>query len=235
MTTSSSLDACDHIEDPEMAVSALCIPLRLDDRVLGVVSIVGAPGESPDDHTVRLIEWLVERTGVRVSEQRRLHGRSVMVREDVVTGLPGAQTLNRNLRETIRSLVPFCLAIVDVDDYEGLLHLHPGEETDDALRMLAETLRLTLRPDDIVCRIDGGQFGVLLANCTGNQASLALERVREALVLALSVEGGVPFTFSAGVVESHRGTSIEDLLERAALAAGEAHRGGGNRVAVSEY
>jgi PleD family two-component response regulator len=75
---------------------------------------------------------------------------------------------------------------------------------------------------------------VLLANCTGNQASLALERVREALVLALSVEGAVPFTFSAGVVESHRGTSIEDLLERAALAAGEAHRRGGNRVAVSE-
>lgn len=234
MTTSSSLDACDHIEDPEMAVSALCIPLRLDDRALGVVSIVGAPGESPDDHTVKLIGWLVERTGVRVSEQRRLHGRSVMVREDVVTGLPGPQTLNRNLRETIRSLVPFCLAIVDVDDYAGLLHLRPGEETDDALRMLAETLRLTLRPDDLVCRIDGGQFGVLLANCTGNQASLALERVREALVLALSVEGAVPFTFSAGVVESHRGTSIEDLLERAALAAGEAHRGGGNRVAVSE-
>lgn len=233
MTTSSSLDACAHLEDPEMAVSALCVPLRLDDRLLGVVSIVGAPGESPDDHTMMLIEWLVERTGVRVSEQRRLKGRSVLGQEDDVTGLPGAQTLQRQLRESIRSLVPFCVALVDVDDFEGLRHLNDETETDDSLRILADTMRLTLRPDDLICRLDGGRFGVLLTNCAASQASLALERVRESLALALTVEAGVPFTFSAGVVESHRATSIDDLLSRASDAAGDAHRSGGNRVTVS--
>lgn len=233
MTTSSSMDACAHLADPEMAVSALCVPLRLDERLLGVVSIVGAPGESPDDHTAMLIEWLLERTGVRVSEQRRLKGRSVLVREDDATGLPGAQTLQRQLRESIRSLVPFCVALVDVDDFEGLRHLHSDAETDDALRVLADTMRLTLRPDDLICRLNGGRFGVLLSNCAASQASLALERVRESLALALTVEAGVPITFSAGVVESHRATSIDDLLSRASNAADNAHRSGGNRVAVS--
>ncbi|MGI9578177.1 MAG: GGDEF domain-containing protein [Microthrixaceae bacterium] len=229
MTTSSSLDACEHIEDPDMAVSALCVPMRLDDRLLGVVSVVGAPGESPDDHTALLIEWLVERTGVRVSEQRRLQGRSELLREDEVTGLPGAQTLQRQLRETIRSLVPFCLALVSIDEFDSGV----DGGGDDSLRTLADTLRRTLRPDDLLCRLDGGRFGVLLTNCAASQASLALERVRESLALALSVEAAAPFTFSAGVVESHRATSIDGLLDRAADAAGDAHRSGGNRVMVS--
>ena len=233
MTTSSSLDACAHLDDPEMAVSALCIPLRLDDRMLGVVSIVGAPGESPDDHTVMLIEWLVERTGVRVTEQRRLQGRSVLVREDDVTGLPGPQTLDRQLREAVRSLVPFCLGVVDVDDWEGIVHLHDREASEVSLRLLADTLRVTLRPDDLVCRVDDARFAVLLTNCGAAQASLALERGRESLALALSVGEGVPFTFSAGVVESHRATSIDELLERAAATARTAHASGGNRVAVA--
>jgi diguanylate cyclase len=232
-TDSSAIDACEHLEDPDMAVSASCIPLRLGDRVLGVVSIVQAPGEGPDEHTLEMLEWLVERTGTRISELRRLAGRRSAFREDAVTGLPGPDALDSHLRESFRSLVPFCVALVDIDDFEGIEHLWPDEHIDDALRTIAGSLRLTLRPDDVVCRIDHGRFAVLLGNCGAVHASLALERVRESLALSLSVAGSTPFTFSAGVVESHRATSIEDLLEQARSATRLAHGNGGNRVALA--
>jgi diguanylate cyclase (GGDEF)-like protein len=230
---SSALDACEHLDDPDMAVSASCIPLRLGDRVLGVVSILQAPGERPDDHTLELLEWLVGRTGTRITELRRLQGRRSAFREDAVTGLPGPDALDSHLRESFRSLVPFCVALVDIDDFEGFDHLWTDETIDDALRTIAESLRLTLRPDDVVCRIDRGRFAVLLGNCGAVHASLALERVRESLALSLSVTGSTPFTFSAGVVESHRAISIEDLLDQARSATRLAHGNGGNRVALA--
>ncbi len=232
-TTSSSLDACAHVTALDMAVASICIPMRLDDRLLGAVSMMDAPGESPDDHTIALLEWIVERTAVRVSEQRRLQGRSVIAREDDITGLPGPQALDRQLRDSIRSLVPFCVALVDVDDFAGLRRHHGEDDTNDSLRVLADSLRLTLRPEDLVCRLDGGRFAVVLGNCGATHASLALERVREALALTLSMDHRAPFTFSAGVVESHKATSIDDLMDRATRAAKLAHGNGGNRVAVA--
>lgn len=232
-TDSSALDACEHLDDPEMAVSASCIPLRMGDRVMGVVSTVQAPGEGPDAHTLEMLEWLVDRAASRIAELRRLQSRRSAFREDPVTGLPGPDALDSQLRESFRSLVPFCVALVDVDDFDGFKYLWSAEQIDDALRTVAESLRVTLRPDDVVCRIDRGTFGVLLGNCGAMQASLALERVRESMALSLSVAGSTPFTFSAGVVESHRATSIENLLEQARSATRLASGNGGNRVALA--
>ncbi len=232
-TNSSSIDACAHVADPDVAVASTCIPLRLDDRVLGVVSVLRAPGEVLDEHTRRLLEWLVERTGARVGEQRRLQGRSTAPRDDPATGLPGPGTLQRHLAEALRSLVPFCMAVVEVDDIDTLRGRVGYAEVDESLRLLADTMRLTLRPEDLVCRLDDGPFAVVLANCGASHASLAMERVREALALSLTVDAAAPFTFSAGVVESHRATSIEGLISQARAAAALARGNGGNRVTVA--
>lgn len=230
---SSSLEACAHLHDPTMEVCGTCIPMRLGDRVLGVLCVVRAPGEAPEGRTLQTLEWVAERTGVRVTEQRRLHSRSVASREDEVTGLPGPATMERHLRDSVRSLTPFCAGLIDIDDFVTLRDVHGDDEADDSLRLLADTLRLTLRPDDLICRLTGGRFGVILRNCAAPQASAAMERVREALVLSLSEDGSARFTFSAGIVESHRATSIEDLLEQARAAASAAHGCGGNRVTIA--
>ena len=232
-TSSTNLGACAHLQDPTMEVSGTCIPLRLGDRVLGVISLLGAPGERIPTATLQTLEWVVDHTGARIAEQRRLRGPSTAGREDPVTGLPGASSLDRNLREMIRSLTPFCVAILDIDDFADVRLQYGDDEADETLRLMADTLRLTLRPDDLVCRLDGARFGVILTNCAAPQASAALERVREALVLAITADEGPHFTFSAGVVESYRATSIEDLLEQARAASKEAHANGGNRVAIA--
>ncbi len=232
-TDSSALDACAHLQDPDMAVSATCMPLSLEDRVLGVVSVVQAPGEAPDQEELAMLEWVVERTSVRISELRRIQGSRRSFREDSTTGLPGPDALDSHLRESFRSLVPFCVALIDIDDFDGLEHLWSDQDVSDSLKTMAEALRLTLRPNDVVCRINRGRFAAVLDNCGATEASLALERVRESLALSLNMAGTTPFTFSAGVVESHRATSIDDLLEQARSASRLAHGNGGNRVALA--
>ena len=234
MTTSSStLDACAHLQDPLLEVSATCIPLRLGDRTLGTVCVTSAPGELIDPALLERVEWAVDRTGVRVAEQRLQRGPSIAGRPDPVTGLPGPSALRHQLRDLVRTLSPFCVAIIAVDAYDQMRYDHSEEVAEDALRLVADVLCTTLRPDDLVCRIDGPRFAVVLAECTARQATAAMERVRESLALVLTMEADPPFTCSAGIVESHRATSLEEIVDLAASACVEAHTAGGNRVSLA--
>ncbi len=232
--TSRALDACPHLDDPVVEVSAACLPLRMGDRVLGVVCVTGPAGEVPDPDRLATAEWVVDRTGARVAEQRRLKGPSTAGPEDPVTGLPTEVALRHHLRDLVRALTPFCVAVVQLDGPDRYARDHGEEEYDDALRLVAETLVTTLRPDDIVCRLDGARFATVLQQCSADQATAALERARENLVLALAEEGAPHFTCSTGIVESGRATSLDEIVTLADAASEAAHLQGGNRVTLSD-
>jgi diguanylate cyclase (GGDEF)-like protein len=227
---SGRLDACAHLHAAADEVSSVCVPLRLGERLLGSVCAQGAPGERLDPDTLSLLEWTVERIGVRAAEQRLQRGTPPPGPLDPLTGLPGRVTLQHHLRDLVRSLEPFCVAVVDLDDPATL---EPRGAGDDARCLLSEVLCGTLRPDDLVCRLDDARFAAVLRQCSGTQALAALERARESLVLALAETELPPFSCSAGVVESHRATSLEELVELAADACAQAHARGGNRVVVA--
>jgi diguanylate cyclase (GGDEF)-like protein len=232
--TSHALDACPHLVDPAVEVCAVCLPFRLADRPLGVVCITGAPGEVPDADTIAVAEWVVDRTGARVAEQRRRKGPSTPGPEDPVTALPTEVALRSHLRDMVRSLTPFCVSVVSIDGADVYRAEYGDEEYDDALRLVADTLVTTLRPDDVVCRLDGPRFAAVLSQCNADQAAAALERARESLVLALAMEGAPHFTCSAGIVESHRAGSLDETVSLADAAREAAHLQGGNRVAVAD-
>jgi diguanylate cyclase (GGDEF)-like protein len=122
------------------------------------------------------------------------------------------------------------VALVEVDGFD---EISTAAEADESSRLVAEVLCDTLRPDDLICRIGTGGFVAVLEQCSGSNAAAAMERFRESLVLLLTQEDAAPFTCSAGVVESHRATSIDEIFEMATSACGEARAAGGNRVAVS--
>ncbi|MFZ4519472.1 MAG: diguanylate cyclase domain-containing protein [Microthrixaceae bacterium] len=230
---SHALDACAHLAGPD-EVASTCLPLRLGDRLLGTVCVTSAPGEVPDPATLDTLAWIVERVGGRVHELRLRRGPSTAGPEDPVTGLPGEPALRLQLRDLVRMLTPFCATVVSLDGAEALRLASGGMAADDSLRLLADTICTTLRPDDLVCRLDGDRFAAVLTRCDAEQATAALERCREALVLATTEEEMEPVTFSAGIVESHRATSLEEIVRLADAACAAAHLQGGNRVLVSD-
>jgi diguanylate cyclase (GGDEF)-like protein len=152
---------------------------------------------------------------------------------DPVTGLPTEPALRGRLRDLVRSLTPFSVAVVRLDGEEAYRTEH-GAGVDDALRLLAGMLTTTLRPDDVVCRLDGARFAAVLERCTADQASAAMERVRESLVLALTLDDVAHFTCSAGIVESHRATSLDETVALADAACDVALLRGGNRVSLAD-
>lgn len=229
--SSDALEACAHLQDPLEPVSAACVPMHVAERTFGAVCLEGPPGERADADLLTHVEWVVDRMGGRATEQRATRAPVLPGRPDPLTGLPGRAALRARLRELVRALSPFAVAVLDVDGYGELA---TDDDADDALQVMTEVLGSTLRPDDLVCRLDGSQFGVLLPQCSAAHAVAALERARESLVLLLTEEQDLPpLTFSAGVVESQRATSLDHLVELAEGACAVASSAGGNRVTVA--
>ena len=94
--------------------------------------------------------------------------------------------------------------MADLDHFKGLNDTHGHETGDRALRVFAETLRESVRSEDLVCRYGGEEFTVLLPGVDLAEAVEIMERVRETLARTTR-RGDVPsFTASFGVAESER-------------------------------
>ncbi len=235
------LGACEHLrrsasDDALDAfdLAASCIPLDLGDRTLGVLCVTGAAGEGLDADRIALIEHLCATTGRRLGSLRRRRGPSTPGPVDPVTGLPTGPALRSRTAELVRSHIGHCVAVLRIDGAQAYRDAHGHSGWDDAMRLVADTTSATLRPDDVVCRIDDERLAAVLANCSTVQASAALERVRESTVLALTVAGVAHFTCSVGLVDGARGTSVDDTLRLADAAGQTALLQGGNRVVVAD-
>lgn len=235
VSSSHGFDASEHHRLFDSEVSAVDVPITIHDRMFGALSVQGAPGELPSAEIVDLLDWSIHRFASTVARQQAARPTPMSTRLDPVTGLPGPQHLNQQLRGLIRALDPFSLAVIDVDQYVELLASEGSEFADEILAVMADVICSTVRPDDAVCRIGESQLAVIFAHCDAEQAMRVLERAREQLVLTLTEEEIRPFTFSAGIIESHEASSIEDLTAQAGESCLRARTAGGNRAHSSRH
>ncbi|MCJ9713561.1 GGDEF domain-containing protein, partial [Bordetella hinzii] len=119
---------------------------------------------------------------------------------------------------------------VDIDHFKSINDELGHAAGDAVIRGIAALLRSRARASDILGRLGGEEFVVLLPNTERPQALQAAERIRSAVESFQAVPGGA-CTVSVGVaVYPHEGASLTEVLARADEALYEAKRGGRNRV-----
>ena len=91
------------------------------------------------------------------------------------------------------------LAYIDLDDFKKMNDLLGHATGDKVLRAVAASIRDALRPTDLVARIGGDEFAVLLPETTKAAAGRVMDRVRLALDRAMR-ERSWATTFSIGIV-----------------------------------
>ncbi|CAM00158.1 GGDEF domain-containing protein [Saccharopolyspora erythraea] len=172
----------------------------------------------------------------RLDNYRLNHRHDAITRQalqDPLTGLSNRRALDERLDklQDRHDSQPLSVALVDLDGFKEVNDRCSHAEGDDVLRVVASTLRDTLRTDDFVARYGGDEFVVLLPGVTLTAAEAALQRTVEAVDrLPYQLSRGV--TLSIGVVAMRPQESGGQVLARADAAMYQAKRGGGNQVSA---
>jgi diguanylate cyclase (GGDEF)-like protein len=117
---------------------------------------------------------------------------------------------------------------LDADHFKRLNDQHSHAAGDVALGIIGDTLRQHLRPGDVVGRIGGEEFAILLPGADEESACATAERLRAAV--AASRGAAMALSISVGVAVRRDDATLEALLARADAALTAAKRNGRNRV-----
>ncbi len=161
---------------------------------------------------------------------------------DPLTGLPNRRAWDQRLHQALGapagSKAPLCLAIVDLDRFKQLNDQFGHIVGDRILQETGKALVSGLRMGDLVCRLGGDEFGLLLAVPDPDAARQVIQRVRNRIPHCLSQAGLPAVTASAGLaVATPQGPAseadISALLSQADVALQRAKRAGRDRTEVA--
>jgi diguanylate cyclase (GGDEF)-like protein/PAS domain S-box-containing protein len=226
-------------------VRELVVPTMRNGRVVAILG-VGNKLTDYDEKDVELVSYIADIIWTIVEQKRsneqirQLNARlEQLAMTDDLTGLFNRRSFFKRGAEEIkrsqRYQFPLSLLMMDIDEFKTVNDTYGHDAGDRILCLVADTLRLHSREVDMVVRLGGEEFGILLPNTEEADAIILAERLR------LAVEGAtgsiqdqqVGVTTSIGVaVFGKEIQNIDHLLKNADTAMYQAKNQGRNRVVV---
>lgn len=155
--------------------------------------------------------------------QAEVHRMRELLQIDSLTGALNRHGLHEAFRrETARAELngwPLAIAALDLDHFKRLNDTCGHDHGDTTLRLLAGTARARLRHADVVARIGGDEFIVLLPDTDARRARLVIESLQAAFAelapRAAAAGGSVSSSFSAGITCWKPGEEFAAVYARA--------------------
>lgn len=159
---------------------------------------------------------------------------------DALTGLANRraffEALEEEAEQSERSGAQLWVTILDIDRFKRINDNYGHPAGDEVLRAVAAIIRRALRSNDLVGRIGGEEFGVLMPRTTRAQAEMVSERLRLAVAntpFVLPSAKVIEVTLSAGLAVRAKGEDSTHLLSRTDIALYMAKKDGRNLVRLA--
>ena len=213
------------------ARSAVFEPVLRDGEVCGVLIVVWqVPLEELPDAPAGVLRLLAAQAAVAIEHATLRSRMGALALSDSLTGLVTRRVweeeVPRELARARRSDSPLTLAVIDLDHMSAFNMLRGEREGDRLIKETASRWRGELREVDMLARLEGTEFGVLLPSCGLGEAVDVLDRVR-----ASTPRGQ---TASAGVARWDGEEPAELLLVRAQDALAAAKEAGRNLTIAAD-
>jgi diguanylate cyclase (GGDEF)-like protein len=230
----------DSREDP-----VLCSSPAIGD--LDVIAYAGFPIFAPSGHVLGSLcaidctprIWKVEHldaladiaalVGSELERRDLVRRLAIDARTDALTGMANRRAWDAELPGALRSAErlghPLSVVLIDIDYFKAFNDHHGHPAGDGALREIGRRWRASTRDIDLLARIGGEEFGLVLAGCDAAGAHFVVDRLRADMPPGL--------TASAGIATWTSPATAEQVVRDADRALYRAKRDGRDRVCVS--
>ena len=198
--------------------------------------ITGATGTLRDiDDRKRLEEHVV--TAKRRAEQRAREA-TLLAATDELTGIANRRAFMGQLDREIAAAAefgwPLAVAMFDVDHFKLVNDRYGHAVGDRLLQLIAARAAAVVRGGDMVGRLGGEEFGILMPGASREEAAVIAERLREAMEATGDGDASLPtVTVSVGISTRDGHDDAAALLADADLALYAAKGEGRNRVRIA--
>ena len=212
------------------------VPLRKGSEILGAIYIL----EDVSSLKAAKDELIVanQKLMTQMEEIQRLHSdlREQVIR-DPLTSLHNRrylnETLDRELSRASREVYQVGLVMIDIDNFKEINDTYGHHAGDLVLKSLAHQLTTQTRASDLVCRLGGDEFLVVLLNLSAENAFKRAEQYRKTFeeFTAVFEESEIRSTLSVGVAmfpdQGGTGSAVISAADRALY---DSKRKGRNRI-----
>jgi diguanylate cyclase (GGDEF)-like protein len=156
---------------------------------------------------------------------------------DYLTGLYNRryfyQAISEYLDNIQESNEQCAVAMIDIDHFKNVNDTYGHDVGDKAIVALADILRSTTSPNDVVARFGGEEFCIVLKNINRYSTQEILERIRQSVEkfsLRVDNETQIHFTISIGAVIHDNAEALDESINAADMLLYKAKNEGRNRL-----
>lgn len=175
---------------------------------------------------------VVEDITQRRNQEKKIHHYAM---HDYMTDLPNRRLLEEELARLINqntSNENGALALIDLDNFKLINDTLGHLAGDQLLKDLSNALAKIMRPDDLLARMGGDEFAVVLQNVSQRQAKKIVKRMFKSITeFQFNINGyNLHLNWSIGITFIDGESSIDDILQNAYAALSQAKTKGKNRI-----
>ena len=224
--------------------SLLCIPLKVKERVVGVVNVADKiiPKDSNvfTEEDLEFLAIICNYAAIAI-ENAQLYGEvKNLAITDGLTTLYNHQYFQTHLTVEVARVQryehPLSLIMFDIDSFKAFNDTYGHPMGDKVLSLIATIVKKNVRQVDIACRYGGEEFAIILPETKLKEAVLVAEKIRKSVEEAAFETGKgtlkKKMTISGGVAQFVVGMSKEKFVRAADDSLYKAKGGGKNKICV---
>ena len=159
---------------------------------------------------------------------------------DALTGLNNRRFLESHfaslLDEAVHKDKPLSLMILDIDHFKLVNDNYGHDAGDEVLKAFGARIKRVVRVADLICRMGGEEFVVVMPNTSIDLAEVIAERIRSSIQGArfqIDASGrSIPVTVSIGLADRRNDVTPDVVYKRADKALYRAKTEGRNRISA---
>jgi diguanylate cyclase (GGDEF)-like protein/PAS domain S-box-containing protein len=225
------------LQDTAWIRSVVGTPIQVKGQVIGFLNVNSSVAGFYTEAYADRLQAFADQAAIAIENARLFREREQQALTDSLSGLYNRRALfdigQREVERSLRLNHPLSVIMMDIDHFKAVNDTYGHMVGDDVIRALVKILNANVRSIDLIGRLGGDEFTIILLEDGLTDSCRIAERIRRSVENSqLKVdEGSIQFTISLGVAELNgEAGNLLDLISVADHALYTAKMNGRNQV-----